>query len=436
MLDRFFKTIEKIIPAKYRWILNHDGFKRYFTNTGWMFGGQMFSLLASFFVGVWIARYLGPNNYGLVNYASAFVGIFGFTSGLGVEGVIIRDLVEKPEEEKKLMGTGFVLRILGGLLAFIAAMIANYFISGTPLTHFLIFLYGLGFLISPVGVISLYFQAKVQAKNNVRAQVFAILISSLLKIIFIFSGFGLAWLVVIYILDSVWQGLAWIYFYHNGSHKFSAWGFDKKLAKRLWRDGWPLMLSGAAAYIYLRIDQVMIGRMLGTVEVGLYTAAVKLTEIWYFMPGMICSSLFPAIINAKKTDEGVYRRRLRNLYWLMIVISIVIAVPISLLAKPLILFLFGTKYLLSVPILQIYIWSGVGLFLGWAVNQYLMAENRTRLIFIANLVATVTNVCLNLWLIPRVGLYGAAIATLVSYFIIPLIVLGGGIGKKLKYIRT
>jgi O-antigen/teichoic acid export membrane protein len=125
-----------------------------------------------------------------------------------------------------------------------------------------------------------------------------------------------------------------------------------------------------------------------------------------------------------------YRRRLRNLYWLMAAVAVGIALPISLLAKPAILILFGARYLLSASILQIYIWSGVGLFLGWAVNQYLMAENLTRLIFLANLAATITNVGLNLWLIPRVGLYGAAFATLISYFVIPIFAIARNKLKK------
>jgi len=422
MLERIFAKIAKFMPEKWRPLLSHDGFKRYFFNTGWMLGGQIFSLAASFFVGAWIARYLGPEDYGLLNYAAAFVGLFGFIAGLGVDGVVNRDLVKNPEEENELMGTGFALKILGGTLAFLAAMVANFFISSDPLTHFLIFLYGLNFFIMPFGIVHIYFQAKVKAKKNVQAQIAALLISAVLKIIFIFSGAGIAWLVAVYVLDTLWQMIGLWFAYHRDQHLASSWAFSRPLAKRLWRDGWPLMLSGAAAYIYLKIDQVMIGRILGTVEVGLYAAAVKITEIWYFLPGVICGSLFPAIINAKKTDETLYRRRLRNLYWLMLVISVVIAVPISLLAQPIILLLFGSRYILSASILRIYIWSGVGLFLGWAVNQYLMAENKTRLIFFANLAATVTNVGLNLWLIPRVGLYGAALATLVSYFIIPLAV--------------
>lgn len=419
MLEKILLKIEKYFPAQWRPIFRHSGFQRYFANTGWLFLGQAFSLFASFFIGVWIARYLGPNNYGLINYAAAFVGIFGFIAGLGVDGILIRDLVKNPEQEAELLGTGFALKMLGGLLAFAATVTAAWLLPATALTRLLIMIYALSFFIMPLGIISIYFQAKVQAKNNVRAQILAVIISSVLKIIFVWTGLSLVWLVAIYLLDTVWLTFGFIVMYQRAGQRFAAWIFNKNLARRLWHDGWPLMLSGAAAYIYLRIDQVMIGRMLGTAEVGLYAAAAKIAEIWYFVPGLICSSLFPAVVNAKKTDAGLYRRRLRRLYWLMAAIAVGIALPISLFAQPIIMTLFGPDYLLAVPILQIYIWSGGGLFLGFAVNQYLMSENLTRTIFLLNLAATVTNVGLNLWLIPRVGLAGAAWATLISYLVLP-----------------
>ena len=183
------------------------------------------------------------------------------------------------------------------------------------------------------------------------------------------------------------------------------------------------MLAGAAGFIYLKIDQVMIGYMLGNYKVGIYAAAVKLVEVWYFVPGIICTALFPAIINAKKTSVDLYKNRLKNFYILMVIIPIIMAIPISLLAKPIIQIMFGNGYLESVLILKIYIWSSVGLFLGWAVGQYLMSENMVRTIFVLNLLAMILNIILNLILIPMFGIIGSAYATLISYMIIPLGVL-------------
>ncbi|MDD2680636.1 MAG: flippase [Patescibacteria group bacterium] len=430
MLNRLFLQIQKITPAKYQWILEHDGFRRYFANTGWMFFGQMFSLLVSFFIGAWLARYLGPENYGVLSYAVAFVGLFAFMADLGAGGILSRELVKFPEKRDELMGTVFRMKLIGGALAMILATGAAIIIDMNPLTRLLIIVFSVSSILQVLNVISIYFQAKVEAKNNVRAQVMATIISSILKVAVILSGKGVIWIIVIFLLDTVWQGLGFLSAYLREGLKISAWRFKSSLARTIWKSSWPLMLASAAGFIYLRIDQVMIGQMFSNYEVGLYAAAVKLVEVWYFIPGIIAASLFPAIVNAKKTGIAVYRQRLKNYYILMAVISVLIALPISLLAHPLVYWLFGVKFLASVPVLQVYIWSSLGLFLGWAVNQYLMAEDRVKTIFVINIFAMIVNIGLNLILIPLFGLTGAAWATLISYLVLPL---GAWIAEKRRH---
>ena len=420
MLDKFFKTIEKITPKKWRWVMNHDGFRRYFANTGWMFFGQMFSLLVSFFIGAWLARYLGPENYGILNYAVAFAGLFGFIASLGVDGILNRELIKYPEKRDELLGTAFVLKLIGGIIALTFCILSVFMFPLSPLIRFLSIIYSFSFILQSITVIGIYFQAEVRSKNNVRVFLIATIITSFLKIIAILSGLGVIWIMVIYIFDSLWQLFGFVKIYKNNNLNISSWKFDKNLAKKLLKNSWPLILASAATFIYLKIDQVMIGAMMGNYEVGIYAAGVKLVEVWYFIPGIICGSLFPAIVNAKKTGEEIYRRRLRNFYALMAIIPILIAIFITPLAKPIIFFIFGNGYLESTGVLRVYIWSSVGLFLGQAVTQYLMSENLVKTIFWLNFLAMAVNVILNLIFIPVFGLLGAAWATLISYFIFPV----------------
>ncbi len=420
MLDHLFKIINKFTPDKYRWVLSHEGFRRYFANTGWMFFGQMFALVLSFIIGAWLARYLGPAAYGKLNYALAFAGLFGFIASLGVDSILVRELVKFPEKKEELLGTSFILKLIGGTAAFLLTVIATRLLVEDLLSQVLIIVFAASFIIQSLNVISFFFQARVEARNNVRAQIIASLITAVLKITFILSEVSLFWLMTIFVLDGLWQVIIYTRIYQREGNKLSQWRFNRPLAKKVWHDSWLLMLSSAAAFIMLKIDQVMVGQMMGEKEVGIYAAAVKFVEIWYFLPGIICASLFPAIINAKAIGLEIYHHRLRSLYKLMIVLAVGIAIPTSLLAFWAVKLLFGMEYLLAVPILQIYVWSGVGLFWGWAINQYLMAENKTRAIFALNLVAMLVNILLNLILIPLVGLIGAALATLISYFILPL----------------
>ena len=420
MLDKIFLKLERFVPTKYRWILNHDGFKRYFANTGWMFAGQMFSLLVSFFIGAWLARYLGPENYGVLSYALAFVGLFGFIASLGVDGILNRELVKFPEKRDELLGTAFRLKLIGGFIAFALAVISTFIFQTSPLIKLLIILFSFTFVLQAINVISIYFQAEVKSKNNVKAALFATIISSILKIAVILLDKGVIWLVIVFVLDVLWQGIGFAIAYNRFGLKIRTWTFHKELSQEILKNSWPLMLASAAAVIYLKIDQVMIGSMLGNNQVGLYAAAVKLVEVWYFIPGIICASLFPAIVNAKKTSLEMYKRRLKNFYILMLVIPVVIALPVTILAKPIIYILFGSGYLESINILRIYVWSSVGLFLGWAVGQYLISENLIKTIFWLNFLAMLVNIILNLVFIPVFGLLGAAWATAISYLIVPL----------------
>ncbi len=422
MLAHFFKTIEKITPVKWRWILNHEGFKRYFANTGWMFLGQMFSLLVSFFIGAWLARYLGPENYGVLSYAVAFVGLFGFIASLGVDGILNRELVARPEQRDELMGTTFRLKVIGGGVAGILCIASAFIFSGNTLSRLLIILFSFTFILQAINVISTYFQAEVRSKSNVKAILLATIISSILKVATILFDKGVIWIIAIFTLDFLWQGIGFIIAYRKIGLKLGNWKFNDKLAKDILKSSWPLMLASAASFIYLRIDQVMIGKMLGDYEVGLYAAAVKLVEVWYFIPGIICASLFPAIVNARKIDKMVYKKRLKALYLLMLGIAFFIAIFSTFLAPWLISFLFGEAYLAAIIVLQIYIWSNVGLFVGIAINQYFLSENYSRYIFFYNFFSMVVNIILNLVLIPRFGLTGAAGATLIAYSIGPMVV--------------
>lgn len=422
MLDKMFLKLERFMPVKLRWVLSHDGFKRYFVNTGWMFGGQMFSLVVSFFVGAWLARYLGPENYGVLSYAVAFVGLFGFVASLGVDGILIRELVAHPEKRDQLMGTTFRLKIIGGVITVLLVTISTILIKVPSLIRLIIILFSFSFILQAINVIFSYFQSEVKAKNNVKTVLISTIISSILKVAVIFFDKGVIWIVIVYVLEFVWQWIWYVLAYKGYGLKIKNWTFDKLLAREILKQSWPLMLASAASFIYLKIDQVMIGYLLGNYEVGIYAAGVKLAEIWYFVPGVICGSLFPAIVNAKRTSHTIYKRRLKALYLLMSGVAILIAIFSTILAPWIINVLFGRAYSASVLILQIYVWSGVGLFLGTAINQYFLSGNKSYYIFLYNFLSMAANIILNLILIPKIGLTGAAWATLISYSIGPVIV--------------
>jgi PST family polysaccharide transporter len=389
-------------------------------------------------VTAWIARYLGPDQYGLWNYAIAFTALFSAFSTLGLDSIVVRELVKYPEKTNELLGTAFVLRLLGGLIAFSLSIITSILIGIRDfLTLSLIALSAGGFIFQAFLTIDYFYQAHIMSRYTVWAQNISFLIMSTVKIFLIFAhapllafavaGFieiilGSAFLVGFYIYQTS-KNISPLTSHVSLSHTPSLspitnWRFSFPIAKLLLKDSWPLILSGIAIMIYMRIDQVMLKMMLDDRAVGLYSAAVKLSEIWYFIPMIISQSVFPSILNTKKVSEELYMKRIYNLYSLMIWLAIGIAIALTFFSVDVVKILFGSEYLPdSAKVLSLYVWAGIPVFLGVASSQYLIAENYTKLSFARTIVGAIANVILNLILIPYYGIIGAAIATLISYFI-------------------
>jgi len=191
--------------------------------------------------------------------------------------------------------------------------------------------------------------------------------------------------------------------------------FSLLRAKTLLEDSWPLLLSSMAIMVYMKIDQIMLGQMLGDDAVGIYSAAVRISEVWYFIPMMIVTSVFPAILEAKKRDATQYLQRIQRLYDLMVWLSVPIALPMTFISTPIVVALFGPAYAESGAVLAIHIWASVFVFLGVASSQCFVAENRQILSFQRTLLGALVNVILNFVLIPDFGPIGASVATVVAY---------------------
>lgn len=395
-------------------VWEHAGFQKYFRNTGWMFFGRIFSLAVSFFVGAYVIRYLGPEKYGQLSYVISFVGLFSFVASLGVDSILDRELVKYPEKRDELLGTGFFIKLFGSLSAIVLVSIISFFIDSDRLINLLVFLFSLIFIFQAFGVIEFFFKSQVLYEKIVKVQMVAMVVGSLLKLVAVFLHLGIFWFMIVYLMDSIIIAVGFLIIYNKKFTVFS-WRFNNILFREILRDAWPMMFSAMAISIYVKIDQVMIRFMMNDEAVGLYSAAAKISELWYFVPGIICSSLFPAIVNAKRVNEDLYKRRLKRLYSLMIWLSIGIILPISYSSNFIIKAIFGDMYLGAVTALKIHIWASIGVFLSFVVAQYLITENYTKILFKISLIGAFSNIVINLYLIPVFGINGAAIATIISY---------------------
>ena len=395
-------------------VKNHQGFRRYFANTSWLFAEQLLRMVAGLLVGIWVARYLGPEQFGIFSYAIAFTSLFNSIAKLGLDGIVVRDLVKEAEKRDIYLGTAFWLKLLGALLMLGIVTIAMQLTSSDPLTNLYILIIASGAIFQSFEVVDFYFQSKVLSKFVSICKMAQLFISSLLKLYFIYTGAELIYFVLVTLLDKVTLALS-LYIAYRFQELGSFYGhFNKAIAKQLLKDSWPLIFSGLVIMIYMRIDQIMIKEMLGERDVGLFSAAVRLSEVWYFIPVIISTSLFPSIVNAKKISDKLYDTRLRHLYTFMIWLAIMIALPMTFLSNWLVTLLYGEAYREAGQILMIHIWAGVFVFMGVASSKWFISEGLQRHLTINTVAGAIMNILLNIFLIPKYGIYGAAIATVMS----------------------
>jgi O-antigen/teichoic acid export membrane protein len=384
-------------------------------NIGWLTVDKLLRMGLGVVVSVWIARYLGPEGFGLISYATAFVGVFGTLATFGLQSIVVRDLVKEPDSEHLTLGTAAILKLAGGLFAF-GLMVAaiSWARPDDALARLAVVILGSVTVFKATDVATYWFEARVQSKYVVwaRSSVFVAFVGIKVALILLHAAiidfvWAMFWEVVVtaaaLIAVFIWKG--------PGLRKLQA---RPSHAAKLLKDSWPLALAGIAVVIYMKIDQIMLGQMIGNEAVGVYSAAVRVSEVWYFIPMAIVASVFPAIIAAKNRGEAVYYKRLQELYDLMVLLALAVAIPMTFLSGPAIVLLFGPDYHLAGAVLAVHIWAAVFVFLGVASGRWFIIENRQILSLQRTGAGACVNVGLNLVLIPAFGLLGAAWATVIS----------------------
>lgn len=392
-----------------------DSFKKYFKNTSWLLVEKIIRVILGAFVIISVTNYLGPASFGLYSYALSFAGIFTVISTLGIDSILTRELIREPEKKDLFLGTGFRLKFVGALLSLIILLIAIIFTEQDRFTNILIFIIAAAPIFQSFNVVDFFFQSKVLSKYPVIVQSSSFIIASIIKLLLIALHAPLIYFAIFTTAEYIFLAAGFVIIYKSRGQKISSWKFEKTIAYKILKDSWPLILSGVVITIYMKIDQVMIKQMLGDSEVGYYAAAVRLCEAWYFLPTIITTSLFPAIVNAKSLSEELYQSRLQKLYDFLAWAAIAIALPTTFLSGFVIDLLYKPEFTPAASVLTIYIWAGVVTFLGVASSQYLITENFTKIAFIRTLIGMIVNVILNFILIPVYGITGSAVATLISY---------------------
>lgn len=389
---------------------------KYFKNTSWLFGEKILRMLVGLFIGVWLARYLGPEQFGLLNYSLAIIAFVGIFVYLGLTGILVHELVDKPDENQKILGTAFFMKVIGSVVAYsVLIVVAFYTTNWNSVNFWLLLIMGFSLFLKPIEVIDAFNESKVIAKYSVKAKSYAFLFVTFFKIILIICGASLLFFGFTLPLESFIVTLLLLYYFHKRGVSPRKWRFDLAKSKELIGKSWKLILSFVFVTIYMKIDQVMLAWMIDEREVGIYSVAATLSEAWYFVPSAIVASLFPALIKMKKSNFERYQQQLQKLYDLLFLIALVIAILVSLFANVIILTLYGEAYVQSAMVLVVHIWAGVFIFMRTLFSKWIIIEDLLILSLYTQGFGGLLNIGLNYMFIPHYGAIGAAIATLLSY---------------------
>jgi len=402
---------------KLKGLFTQEGFLKYLKNTSWLVGEKVLRIFAGIIVGSLVARYLGPSEYGLFNYAASFVGVFISLATLGLDSIVVRELVKLKHKEEEILGSAFLMRFIGAFFVLILLYVSVVFTDNNELESTLILIIGASTIFHCFNTIDFYFQSKVLSKYIVFSSIAALLVSSILKLLLIYFKASLVYFAIVVLFESGTLALVLFYFYRKKGQKIFNWRFSWRVAKYLLKDSWPLILSGVVVSMYLKIDQVMIKHMINDYSVGVYAAAARLSETWYFIPIVITNSLFPAIVNAKKRNDGSYQVRIQRLFDFMVIISVAIALPVTFFSDLIITILYGQEFIAAATILIIHMWTGIFISLGVASSAWLISENLQKIYLFVSLIGALINIVLNYIFIPTYGVLGAAFTTMFSQIV-------------------
>ncbi|MDO8828425.1 flippase [Methylophaga sp.] len=389
----------------------------YINNTFWILADKLLMMGITFLVMVFVARYLGPEQYGLLAYAITLASILSVAGHMGLSGLVIREVVKKPESEAITLGTAFVLKLAGVIVGYIALLVYALLYEGTSGTAFyLILIAGSMILFKPFDVIEFRFHAYVQAKYVSLARLISLCISSAVNVAFVIAGASLVFFAFANVLQAILGAFFLVViFYYQSRQSIGQWRFNGQRARELFSQGWIVYLGTFFAIIYMKIDQIMLRWLSSMDELGQYAVAAQLSEAWYFLPAAIVTTVFPKLIKLRQQNEQVFNQRLQQLFDLLFILAFIVAIIMTFFAEWFVVLFFGVEFAAAASILIVHIWAALFVFMRAAFSKWILIENVLIFSLITQGLGAVVNVFLNLLLIPEYGGMGAAYATVISY---------------------
>ena len=388
--------------------------RRVAASSGWWLGEKGLLLAVSLATNVVLVRWLGPSGFGELSYLLAVAGLLLPVAQLGASGLVARALLERPGDERRILRAALLWRASGWAIAFLLGLAYWAFFDPRPAERAVLLVLLAAQAATTLAVLEFWFQARLDATSLVPWRTAAVMLAAAAKVAVAIATRDATAVALVFAVEYLLLGAAYLVAYRRASGRLVAPGIDREWLGWLGRRAPWLVASGLAEVIYLRIDIVMLERMRGVEEAGLYAVAARISEIWYVIPVVIAGSMFPALWS-RRGDAAAHARGLQTGFDALFAIALAIAILMQWGAGPLVELLFGERYATSAAVLVVHIWAGVFVFMRALLSRWLLGEDLLQFSLVTHLAGALINVAANLVLIPDHGALGAAWATVLSY---------------------
>jgi O-antigen/teichoic acid export membrane protein len=409
--------ISAFLPAVLgRRLAGRETLQRSVDNAFWLALEQVIRMGLGLVTGVWVARYLGPEQYGWLSYAAAVTGTVTSLTSLGLNAVVVRELARDPVAGRVWLGAAFFLKSAGAAIGFLVCLLiaAMQHFGGGALSA-LIVIVAMGMFFQVFDLVDLVFQAEGAARLSGWIRLAACIVSNLVKVALLLTHASIFWLAAVGVLELALSAAGWVWTLRRRGFQWKDLAGKTKYVSRLLAESWPLALSGLAIYAQAYGDQLVIGRLLGGAELGQYAAAMRLVVAFGFLPMVVYTVAAPEITRAQRDSPELYRQRLFNLYRVMSLLFAGTTVLLLAAGTMAARWLLGAAYVEAAALLP---WLAFRLLFtnfGVARGVFLTNEGLFRFGLLTALAGATVNVVLNVWWVPLYGARGAIGASLVSF---------------------
>lgn len=384
------------------------------TNLFWAVLGKVVQLLGGLIVGIIVARYLGPERYGLMNYVISLVFLFQTFSIFGLDQIEVREEARGVQPYSKIIGTAFGLKVMLSIIFMVLVVLTSWIADADGYTTLLVSVYSLTIVFNSFGVIRNYFFSIVQNKYVVKAEIIRTLIGITIKLILLVAHANLTWFMCAYAFDGLLLSIGYLVAYRVRIGSVREWSFSGSYARFLFKESFPLLLTSAAVIIYQRIDQVMIGQMIDKEAVGYFAVASRFVEVLIFIPMIFSQTITPILVKTREKSQEEYVMKGQQFMNFSIWFSLLTSVIVAALAYWLVLYTFGTAYLPAVPVLQVMAFKSAATALSNTAGAMLVTEGLQRYAIFRDGLGCLVCVTLNFYLLPRYGIIAAAFVAIAS----------------------